>query len=286
MRKLLVALALLVGGCTPTDPIVVAEPSEPVDAASSPPAEPLEPPSDPLLGFGYRGQPIHPLAVSAMVPLDWSVRGPLVVDLATQPRIDESVEIDGVRVSFDDDEPGYDVYLVHDRVGARFLLSVTQNGGGSGVFSTVVVVELHDDQLAPSFEAPAGDRCNGGLADAPRFDGDAVLVPRWLTPYDLVAFSTRDVSHIAPYVDLENSAMSCIGYALMRVEPGRDATLVSVTFAPGVTGQWHAGQPGWTESYPLQARFNRIYAQWVADGQTELDPAAIDRFVDELLAAE
>ena len=57
-----------------------------------------------------------------------------------------------------------------------------------------------------------------------------------------------------------------------------------MTFAPGLDGRWLGDQPGWTEKYPLQRRFNRSYAQWIEAGQTELDQAAIDRFVDELLA--
>lgn len=277
MQRLIIALALSICGCTPTaDPSVIVE-AAPPDSPSTPASEPAD---DPLLGFGFRGRPIHPLAVSRMVPLDWSVQGPLVVDLETQPLDDAAVEIDGARVSFDDDEPGWDTYYVHDRVGSRFLIGVAQSGGGSGIFSTVVVVEIRDNRLVPIFEGPAGDRCNGGLAGDPRFDGDAVLVPRSLTPYDLVALSTRDVSHIEPYADLESSASSCMGSALMRVEPGHDDELVSVT----LSRDWYGDRVGWTEKYPLQARFNRIHAQWIAAGQTELDPAAIDRFVDELLA--
>lgn len=260
MQKLLVSLALVICGCTPTG----------------------DPSGDPVFGFAHRGAAIHPLAVSQMVPLDPSVHGPRVVDLDDPPPINEAVEIDGARVSFDDDEPGWDEYRVYDRAGSRFLLGVTQNGGGSGVFSTVVVVEIRGDQLVPTFEAGGGDRCNGGLAGAPSFEGDAVLVPRWLTPFDLVALSTREVSSIEPYVDLESSASSCIGHALMRVEPGRDDELVSVM----LDREWYGDRAGWTENYPLQRRFNRIHAEWIADGQTELDSDAIDRFVDQLLAAE
>ena len=244
----------------------------------------MESPQDSLLGFRHRGEPIHPIAVSRMTPLDLANGDPPTIDLDGQPQIDETVEIVGAAISFNDDQPGWDAYEVHDRVGSHFLLSVTQSGGGTGVFSTVVVVEMREHQLVPVWVIPAGDRCNGGLAGAPSFDGDAVLVPRWLTPYDLVAFSTRDVSHIEPYEDLESSAMSCIGSALMRAERDREQQLVEVTFAPGLDGRWLGDQPGWTEKYPLQRRFNRNYAQWIEAGQTELDQAAIDRFVDELLA--
>lgn len=279
MQRLLVTLALSICGCTPTvNPPVITEPVPPA-ADSAPTSVPAESADDPLLGFTYRGRPIHPLAVTGMIPWEGGPRG---VDLDTQPLVDDAVEIDGARVSFDDDEPGWDVYYVHDRVGSRFLISVAQSGGGSGIFSTVIVAEIRDNQLVPTLVTGEGDRCNGGLAGDPRFDGDAVLVPRSLTPYDLVALSTRDVSHIEPYADLESSAASCMGYALVRVEPGRDAELVSVT----LDRDWYGDQPDWTEGYPLQARFNRIHAQRIAAGQTELDPAAIDRFVDELLASK
>ena len=278
-------LAATVAACTPavghvetSTPAATAKPEFEPDA--NPTAEPS---SDPLLGFRHRGQPIHPDAVARVVPLEPSIKAPVTVDLTAYAGVDAAVEHDGATVRFDDDEPGWSSYEVHQRQGTQFLLEVWQNGGGTGMFSTAVVVELRADQLVSVFEVPTGDRCNGSIVDAPRLDGEGVLLSYWLTPYDLVALSTRDVSHITPYEDLENSAMSCIGHALVRVEPKRAPTLIGVSLAPGLDGRWHADQAGWTENYPLQPRFNRIYAKWIAAGQVELDSAAIDACDDELL---
>jgi hypothetical protein len=263
-----------------------SEPAASEPAASEPaPVEPAEPTlADALLGFRHRGEPIHPLALAAMYST-WTA-ATSVVDLDAQGWPAEGLTVDGNVVEFEHaDGPGWDVYEVHARVGSRFLVSANHNGGGTGRFTPVHLVELQGSRLVPVTTATGGDRCNGGLAEGPDLAGDAIVIGRYLTPWDLVdPFSSRDSSGLAAYEDLEASATSCIGYVTVRVDPSGDETVLGVTFSPDSTGQWHGDTPGWTERYRLQPCFNRIYARWVAAGRTELDAAAVDEFVDELFA--
>jgi hypothetical protein len=232
---------------------------------------------DPLRGFRFAGHPIHPRAVSLLGGGMEQTKDE--VSLVDHPWRGVGLVVESSLVRFDEGELGWDVYRVIDRRDDHYLIESTWNGGGTGHFSSVRVLRLRDGVLSVVLRVGSGDRCNGGIAEDPSFDGTAVLVSHWITPEDLMNLSGR--SDLAPG-DFEFSAVSCVAMARHRVSPGR-SDLVGVKLSPDFGGSWLDDQPGWTENYPRQARFNQVLRKWVAASRLELDSKEIQAFAEEVV---
>jgi hypothetical protein len=162
--------------------------------AAQPPA--AEPSTATLLSeanraFTYRGEPINPLAVKEL--LSWisdSLPGPVAVDLAgtwqsnryygqAQRRPDGSVHID-MKTTSPSPAAGADAgWFEYRRVGTLasgvHVLETWDNGGGSGVFTSLLFVKFVVDQEQTSGarrqrlvmmrlgEEPLGDRYGGAV---------------------------------------------------------------------------------------------------------------------------
>lgn len=126
--------------------------------------------------------------------------------------------------------------------GSEFaLLQITTSGGGTGHFSSLARVER---TVAHSFVAwwsiPGGDRCNDGMMRVEEFSGHEVSYSTSATPFRLLNPVDRSNWRMLemhsrlsgwsgeppatlfdwqPYRDVANSASSCAGSILYRINP-------------------------------------------------------------------
>lgn len=258
-------------GEAPSEPVAARAASAPVEVEGAGPSLPVPP--DPLAGFRVRGQPIHPDAVAAL-----TLRGRAVDVVDLSPFLDaEPPTVDGASVVADHGDAGWNHYEVVGSSARGHLLWVVWSGGGTGRFSSVQLVRLRGESLTLEQHVPAGDRCNGGVAETPRFDGDEIQISRWLTPYDLIDLATTPPVGVEPYRELESSAASCVAFVTTRVDSDGDEARVGVTLMPEPLED----SPGWTDRFSRQSTFNAVFNRWLERGDVELDQAAIDRFAAE-----
>jgi len=73
--------------------------------------------------------------------------------------------------------------------GSVFYL-LTDSGGGSGIFTSVIGVRADDNHLQKTLDIAGGDRCGGGIRDA-HMDGNTLVIEQNLTPYMLAQHLAR-----------------------------------------------------------------------------------------------
>jgi hypothetical protein len=238
--------------------------------------------------FVYRGKPIDPRCVTAFSGINGA---PSHVNLVQCTGFG-LVKRDGHTFSVTDPDENslstaYDSYEVLAQNGMHFVISTDWNGGGSGYFTDLFVVDRRGAILSvDKMLSGTGDRCNGGIS------GNSVRghVLRWseqITPYDLTTLG--GLKTLAAYKDLESSAASCVATRNMEYDLDTGATrFVSVTLRADA-GMGQNGriedQKGWTENYTYQHCFNTYYNHHVAASKHELDPDALKRFVQSFAQA-
>lgn len=154
----------------------------------------------------------------------------------------KSPETDTLGYEFEEKEDGYSCYLYWKYLGTlsnshKHIIETSWNGGGSGHFGSVIVIERHGDIIQNINELFNGDRANGAVVEA-SFLNDSITAKQSATPSDIfdtcLQILTADKSnnirvienksgittHIvyknitipcSPYDDLESSAASLAG---------------------------------------------------------------------------
>ena len=222
-------------------------------------------------GFIIHGKPIDPACPVAAVQLK---DGQAVALKSCQTALKPA--FGGGYFSVDHSASGGDAddsYSVLAASGARYAISINWNSGGSGIFSSLLLLRRDGDTLVREKAfSNGGDRCNGGIAEA-EADGATLTWSENLTPYDLVA--RGGVRTLEAYKDLEASASSCVATVdhTYHLDTGReDAVMVSfdATHLDDVAG--------WTEQYKYQHCFNAWYGAYASkhggDALTEADVKA------------
>jgi|GEM_PF-1374703 len=160
---------------------------------------------------------------------------------------------------------------------------IHENGGGSGTFSVLLILERADDHFIVKQAVAAGDRCNGGVGDVSLSEGDGALgYAINMTPYDFLELAGKG-SLIEPYKGLDNSAASCYAQAFYR-----DGLLVNITINETVlTDLRRQGKSdvvkGAAGNY--QPCFDRMLSAWVSKNNKILTPAQLNDFVGTFEAA-
>ena len=127
---------------------------------------------------------------------------------------------------------GTDEYPSRGFVGYRYIgsnsdgdiLETFWNGGGSGVFSTLMAVNVSDGVLKVQKYYAGGDRCNGGIATADFTAQNTLVYGQHLTPYDLMTFSREDLTQkVKAFDDITACAACC--YGVLEFENGTPRTV-------------------------------------------------------------
>ncbi|PZP56642.1 MAG: hypothetical protein DI586_02990 [Micavibrio aeruginosavorus] len=170
-------------------------------------------------------------------------------------------------------EKGFSSYELLGEVKGGLAVESYNETGGTGRFSSLILVTLVGNTLSLVDQIAGGDRCNGGLTDAKVENGELVYSIN-ATPGDFPVLAWGQDKGIKAYEDLEASAMSCFATVTFK---GKDVQ--AVTFNPD------AGQQGgeWTNQYAMQACFNKKF-QSAAQIKPNLTPIEFRQFMDGFLA--
>lgn len=195
----------------------------------------------------WNGAPVSPVCFSMLDPVEGN--SPTQIKLSECSKNTENIKIeDNNRYALEYEEDGYDLYAINEVKGNDYLVTYIWNGGGTGHFSSGMLVSLDGDTLRLKQRIPGGDRCNGGLMSLKLDDAGDVVATRWATPADFPYMAYGDDKGIEPYKDLESSASSCIA----KVTEKNDV-LVSVELA-----EVAMTDDEWVNSYTYQRCFNKL----------------------------
>lgn len=136
----------------------------------------------------------------------------------------------------------------------RWILELVDNGGGTGWFSSLLLMQRRGEDLVLERSIFFGDRCNGGLDSAEHLDGTRIRAEVNITSTGLIALPDAGAKddQIPGIDDLSDAAVSCIGKARYDIDLGSGAeTFVGVTVDQLPDAET-------TASYHLQPCFNRL----------------------------
>ncbi|MDH4196020.1 MAG: hypothetical protein OEW05_01275 [Candidatus Aminicenantes bacterium] len=227
--------------------------------------------------FSYQGYPIHPAAIKAIYlapgqALDLARFRSTFQYWAWEERpgwyiVDFEEDLATGRVPFF-------AYGLYASLNDLYLLAVSFNDGGEGLFDNLILVRRAGDELAVLKAWEEGDRCNGGIIDQ-RADGDYFYYTRDLTPAALLELATEVRFDLTPPDDLEETPDSCFAAATFRYSLAEDKEeLLSVRLYDEEQEETGAHLRG----YRYQACFNKVFNTYLRGGTLVLTPAAVNEF--------
>lgn len=164
-------------------------------------------------------------------------------------------------------------------VGYKFLgdyrglkaVEIIENGGGSGVFTSVQLLRPEADGSLRIIQTLAGgDRCNGGIAEA-FMEGKTLVYDVNLTPFDFLTEAKYNPKNLQAYDDIDACAVCC--YARLQYVDGRPKT---VTLDPAAIERI-AKVP--EEEQTMQSCFDEVFTRQVKAGETTLTLQQLRDFV-------
>ena len=230
--------------------------------------------------FSYQGYPIHPAAIQAIYLAPGQT-----LDLArfrSEFRYAEWDERPGwYIVDFEENlETGrvpFFAYGLYASLNDLYLLAVSFNDGGEGLFDNLILVRRTGNGLAVAKAWEEGDRCNGGISGQ-RADGDYFYYARDLPPGDLLDLATEVRLNVTPPDDLEETPESCFASASYRYSLAQDKEeLLSVQLYDEEQEETGAHLRG----YRYQACFNKVFNTYLRAGTVVLTPAGVNDFARE-----
>jgi len=240
--------------------------------------------------FTFRGQAIHPAAVSALYR---SANGQInLAEFKTNLESSQWEDQPGWWVTDFEEDPvrgrsdffAYAAFAAPPAGGAEtYVLSVTFNSGEPADVDNILLIQKNGSWLGLIRAWDEGSACNGGIL-AERIDGDNFLYSRELTPIDLLSLAADVRFELNAHVDLEATSESCFAAAnyVYNITQDREG-LVSVRLydEPAVD------EKGKTDRLRYQSCFNRVFNAYLAERKTALTPKEVDefaaRFRDECL---
>lgn len=212
-------------------------------------------------GFVYNGAPVD---VQCVFELLGVLRDPAVQEQALSSCDNPDLRIledhrtrpddDGffsIKAAYaDQDEQVPEIYQAYKILGMTapgvFAVQTREYTGGSGNFSAVALLRLADGWLSLVRVLAAGDRCNGGIAEA-HTDNGVAMYSVFLAPLDIITLAGQGQG-IAAYKNLESGALSCFGAAHYRGD-----SLIAIELYPDAALN---ADPQSTQQYRYQACFN------------------------------
>jgi hypothetical protein len=226
--------------------------------------------------FTYLGKPIHPACIETLYQ-------------SKNNRLDLPTFLAGLDIRDWEERPGWliaeykeDVetgrtpffaYKLLANVQDRFLLLIRYNGGGTGTFDNILVIQKTKDQLFLLKALGEGDRCTGGIFEE-KMIGNDFYYSRNLTPIDIIRLATETKIDLTAYEDLEASARSCFGVAHYKYDLVDDKNeLLTINL-----DEEKQDEEGWTDRYQAQSCFNKIYNSYLKAKKTQLSLKDLNEF--------
>lgn len=153
-------------------------------------------------------------------------------------------------------------------------VQLLENGGGSGMFTSVQLLRAEQDGTLRVIQTLAGgDRCNGGIESA-FMSGRTLVYDVNLTPFDFIALARYNPKNLKAYDDLDACAICC--YGTLRYVNGRpDSVTLNATTAPDAGASDAAAS-----ERPMQACFDESFRAASTDGDTVISLKQNKKFVE------
>lgn len=225
------------------------------------PAWPLAAENFPVLRYG--DTVVHPDCVLQILVGSKRTENVDLRRCASKKKIDAKIlaEEGIARVDYPERADGmfahYNSYQLIGTIGDLHFVLARQQEGGSMQYSSVSALRINDHHLDLVEIFDVGDRCNGGIHSAEFRDGFLVY-RQYLTPYDLIVVGDENSFNLRPYVEMENSAQSCVAYAIAMIDPQKMAAeLLGIRLIDPVRND----VTKWTAQFTYQPCFNDLYRQ-------------------------
>ena len=231
--------------------------------------------------FTFRGQAIHPAAISALYQ---SANGQInLADFKTNLEAGQWEDQPGWWITDFEEDPvnqrspffAYAAFAGPAGGGAEtYILSITFNAGETGDIDNLLLLQKNGSWLGLIRAWNEGSACNGGIL-AQRMDGENFLYSRELTPLDLLGLSLDVKLNLNAHEDLEATSESCYAAANYVYNLSQDREdLVSVR----LYDEPKTDEKGLTDKLRYQSCFNRVFNSYLAEGKTALSPKEVDEF--------
>ena len=173
----------------------------------------------------------------------------------------------------DDDSPaekGFSSYEYLGDVKAGTAIETYNESGGTGRFSSLILVKLIGNTLSLVDQIAGGDRCNNGLTDA-KVENGTLIYSTSVTPGDFPMLAWGQDKGLKSYEDLEASAMSCFGTATF--DDGKFSK-ISLNADAGKQGA------DWTAQFSKQNCFNKKFKEQIDAGHKDMTAEEFKVFMD------
>jgi hypothetical protein len=231
--------------------------------------------------FTFKGQAVHPAAVSALYR---SANGQInLADFKTNLEVNQWEDQPGWWITDFEEDPSsgrspffaYAAFAGPMSGGAEtYILSITFNAGETADVDNIVLLQKSGSWLGLIRAWTEGSACNGGIL-AQRMDGENFLYSRELTPLDLLELSSEASLGLNAHEDLEATSESCYAaanYVYSLTQDREDLVSVRLYDEP------KTDEKGLTDRLRYQSCFNRVFNAYLAEGKTALAPKEVDEF--------
>ena len=173
-----------------------------------------------------------------------------------------------------DSNQGYSYYKFYKAKKGQFWIYSINNGGGTGQFTGVHLINRDTTNSVHIESLAGGDRCNGGIENVSEKKGNLSFAVN-LTAYDFIALSKKLNPSIKAYDDLAACAACCVAQAYYETEPNQTPHLNYVDIKSTDDNEQMPDQG------ELQNCFNKLFASYVKKGTYQLKQPQVDEFVVE-----
>ena len=173
-----------------------------------------------LFAFYSKDLPFHPIQVNELSSFDGTKK---TVDISLPVKLPENYTMyensqNGFTIDYGDDFAMRTPYFEYSYFGHQNNLYVVEErecGGGTGIFSSIDILELDGNILKEVKTIAAGDRCNGEVFIS-GFNQGIITFSQSITPMDLYSFADSTLNK--PSLALESCAICCVGEAVFEYD--------------------------------------------------------------------
>jgi len=160
--------------------------------------------------------PFHPILISQLLGMGDEIEE---VDIFSSTALPEGYSLyegefpSGYTIDYEDDFVMRTPYFEYDFLGKKdnlYVVSISECGGGTGIFSSVMILQLDGVMLKRIKSVCGGDRCNGGITSS-AFQNGKIYYSQNVTSEDLYVMADENIEK--PQVSLDYCAMCCVGEA-------------------------------------------------------------------------
>jgi len=231
--------------------------------------------------FTFRGQAIHPAAVSALYR---SANGQInLADFKTNLEAGQWEDQPGWWITDFEEDPvsqkspffAYAAFAGPASGGAEiYILSITFNAGETDDIDNLLLLQKNGSWLGLIGTWNEGSACDGGILNQ-RMNGENFLYSRELTPGGLLDLALDVKLDLNAHEDLEATSESCYAAANYVYSIAKDREdLVSVR----LYDEPKTDEKGLTDKFRFQSCFNRVFNAYLAEGKKALSPKDVVEF--------